>query len=151
MTHPPPEEQQAEFAIQKIYVKDVSFEVPHSPSIFMEAWEPRVELQMAQESMAGPEHLHEVTLRITTTVHLGDRVAYLAEILQAGIFHLKGFPPEHLDPILGVTCPNILFPFAREAMADLSTRGGFPQLLLAPVNFEAAYHEEIQRRTESAH
>lgn len=134
------------FVIQKIYVKDVSFETPHSPQIFMEKWEPEVSLQINNSATILSEGVHEVTLAVTVTAKLTDKVAYLIEVQQAGIFNATGFGANDMGTILGSYCPNILFPFAREVISDVVTKGGFPQLLLAPVNFDALYAQHVQQQ-----
>lgn len=138
-----------QFAIQKIYVKDVSFEAPHAPVIFTEKWAPHIDLQLSSNSQAVGENLFEVVLTVTVTAKLGDKTAFLVEVQQAGVFTIQGVG-ENLGPILGSFCPNILFPYAREAISDLVTRGGFPQLLLAPVNFDALYAQHMQRQQSQA-
>ena len=138
----------AQFAIQKVYVKDVSFETPNSPMIFQADWQPTVDMHMTNEAHKVEDNIYDVVLSITVTVKLGEKTAYLAEINQAGVFLLKNLPAELLDRILGTACPNILFPFAREALSDLVMKGGFPQLLLSPVNFEALYEQQKQNQVE---
>src|SRR5690554_4499413 len=128
-----------QFAIQKIYVKDISFETPHSPLIFTEEWSPRVDMQLGSQAGKVKDDLTEVVLTVTLTTKLGEKTAYLTEVQVAGIFLIKEFPQEVVERMVATICPNILFPFARELVCDLITRGGFPQLLLAPVNFEALY------------
>ena len=143
-----PEQQQ--FAMQKIYVKDVSFETPNSPEVFTQEWKPDVNVQLDTSGKQIAPDVHEVVLGITVTVKMGDKVAYLVEIHQAGIFTIKGFADSERGAMLGSYCPNVLFPFAREVISDLVTKGGFPQLLLAPVNFDAIYQQHLQRmQTES--
>ncbi len=137
------------FVIQKIYVKDVSFETPHSPQIFMEKWEPEVSLQINNSAAVLSEGVHEVTLAVTVTAKLSDKVAYLVEVQQAGIFNATGFGANDMGAILGSYCPNILFPFVREVISDVVTKGGFPQLLLAPVNFDALYAQHVQQQQPS--
>lgn len=138
------------FLIQKIFVKDLSFETPNSPMIFTEVWKPEVNLQMGNTAKGLGEDIHEVTLSLTVTAKLGEKTAYLAEVMQAGIFNLSGFGKKELSAMLGSYCPNILFPFAREVISDLVTKGGFPQLLLSPVNFDALYHEYMQQAEKQA-
>jgi preprotein translocase subunit SecB len=125
-----------QFSIQKVYVKDMSFETPNSPQIFQQQWQPQV----------NKGALYEVVLSITVTVSFEKQTVYLVEVQQAGIFHVSGLPPEAMDRMLATVCPNILFPFAREVVADIVTRGGFPQLLLAPVNFDALYLQQQNRK-----
>jgi preprotein translocase subunit SecB len=138
------EQTDVQFSIQKVYVKDISFETPHSPEVFKMEWKPSVDMHLTNEATPLGENLFDVVLSITLTVKLEDKVAYLAEINQAGIFFLKNIPDDVMERMLATACPNILFPFAREAVSDIVTRGGFPQLLLAPVNFDALYIQQQQ-------
>lgn len=140
------EQQFGQLGIQKIYVKDLSFEAPNSPMIFTEQLNPTLDLHFANSTNALGNDLHEVVLTVTATVKQADKNVYLVEVKQAGIFNIVGFPTEHLPTILATACPNILFPFAREVICDVVTKGGFPQLLIAPVNFEILYAQEVQRR-----
>lgn len=137
-----------EFVIQKVYIKDVSFETPSSPNIFTQKWEPGVNLELSTSGRALAEGVHEVVLALTITSKLGDKTAYLVEAQQAGIFTIRGFSEPEMAHMLGSYCPNILFPFAREAVSDLVTKGGFPPLLLAPVNFDALFGQHMQRLQE---
>jgi preprotein translocase subunit SecB len=141
---------QARFGIQKIYVKDMSFETPHSPQIFQEEWKPTVNLDMSSAANVVAENIYEVVLSVTVTVSVEQKTVYLAEVQQAGIFQVQDLPKEVLGRVLATMCPNILFPFARELVADLAMRGGFPQLLLAPVNFEALYAQHLQQAGAAA-
>ncbi len=138
-----------QLAIQKIYVKDISFEAPNSPGIFSSELNPSADVHFANKTTALDADNHEVVLTVTVKVQQDDRTIYLVEVQQAGIFTIRGFPEEHLPAILATACPNTLFPFAREAICDLIVKGGFPQLLLAPVNFEVLYAQELQRRQAS--
>jgi preprotein translocase subunit SecB len=142
------EEQQGQLNIQKIYVKDVSFESPGAPEIFREAnWTPQVNLNLTTDTQVIDEAgLFEVVLRLTVTATHNDETAYLVEVQQAGIFVIKGFSEQDMTYMMGSYCPNILFPFAREAISDLVTRGGFPQLLLAPVNFDALLAQSMNQQ-----
>ena len=144
------EQQGPQLAIQKIYVKDLSFEAPNTPEIFKEEIQPQVDLQMHNEAKSLDENTHEVVLSITVTVKLEDKTVYLIEVKQAGIFHMTGFSKEQLAHVSGTACPNILFPYAREAISDAVTRGGFPPLLLNPVNFDAVYQQEMARQQQDA-
>ena len=136
---------QHQFAMQKIYIKDLSFETPNSPEVFTKEWKPDVNVELDTKGKEIAPDVHEVVLGITVTVKMEDKVAYLAEIHQAGIFTIKGFSGDERNAMLGSYCPNVLFPFAREVVSDLVTKGGFPQLLLAPVNFDAIYQEHVRR------
>ena len=131
-----------QFSLQKIYVKDISFETPQSPMIFSEEWAPKVNMQLASQANSINEEFTEVVLSVTVTTNLGEKTAYLVEAHIAGVFAIKDFPREIVEHMVATICPNILFPFARELVCDLVTRGGFPQLLLAPVNFEALYAQQ---------
>lgn len=135
-----------QLAIQKIYVKDLSFEAPNTPDVFTEKLNPAVDIHFANETKDLGKDQHEVVLSVTVTVKQDERNIYLVEIHQAGIFTISGFPVEHLPAILATACPNILFPYAREAVSDVVTKGGFPQMLLSPVNFDMLYAQELQRR-----
>ena len=139
-----------QFAIQKIYTKDLSFETPNSPAIFTQKWEPTVTLNLGTQVQPMENSLFEVSLTITVTVKCGETTAYLVEVNQSGIFTLVGFDEHEMGPMVGSFCPNILFPYAREAISDLVTRGGFPQMLLAPVNFDALYAQHLQQLQQQA-
>jgi preprotein translocase subunit SecB len=139
---------QAQFAIQKIYVKDVSFEVPGAPQIFNEPGQPQLELNLNQKVARVAEGVFEVALGLTLTCKLGEKTVYLAEIEQAGLFSLVGFDDRTMDMMLGTYCPNVLFPYARQAIGELVSQGGFPPFYLQPMNFEAIYAEGLRRRAE---
>ncbi len=135
---------QPQFALQKIYLKDISFETPNSPAVFTEKWEPTVNVELQSSGKALAENVHDVVLTVTVTAKLGDKTAYLVEVQQAGVFTVAGFGDEERAHMLGSFCPGILFPYAREAISDLVAKGGFPQMLLGPVNFDAMYSEHLQ-------
>ena len=139
---------QAQFSIQKIYVKDVSFEVPGAPQVFSEPGQPQLELNLNQKVGRVGDGLFEVILGITLTCKLTDKTIYLAEIQQAGLFSLAGFDDRTLDMMLGTYCPNVLFPYARQFLGELVAQGGFPPFYLQPINFEALYAEGLRRRAE---
>ncbi len=141
--------QEAQFNLQRIYCKDISFETPNSPSMFLGEWKPQMEMQFNNEMQELGENNYEVVLTLTVTVKSNDKTAFLVEVHQAGIFNIIGVPEEQMNPVLGITCPNILFPYAREVVSDLVNRGSFPQLLLAPVNFEALYAQQAQQQADS--
>ncbi len=141
---------QGRFGIQKVYIKDLSFETPHSPQIFQEEWKPSVNLDLSSTASPVMENIYEVVLSVTVTVSFEDKTVYLAEVEQAGIFQIQDLPKEVLARVLATVCPNILFPFAREVVADLAMRGGFPQLLIAPMNFEALYAQHQQQLATEA-
>ncbi len=142
--------EEKQFSIQKIYTKDISFETPNSPQVFAGKWEPTVDFNLGTTNQSLEETMFEVSLSITVTVKSLDTIAYLVEVNQAGIFSISGFSDEEKAPMLGSFCPNILFPYAREVVSDLVGKGGFPQLLLAPVNFDALYAQHIQQTQQQA-
>ena len=144
------EEQQSRFVIQKIFTKDISFETPNSPDIFREEWKPKLDLQMGNEYVRIDEDNHEITLTVTVTATVGDKVAFLAEVKQAGVFSLTGYSDQEMGPLVGSYCPNTLFPFAREVISDIVLKGGFPQLVLAPVNFDALYMKQIEKNRQAS-
>jgi len=136
---------QPQFAIQKIYVKDVSFETPNSPEVFAQEWKPEVNVELDSKGRLINNDVHEIVLGVTVTAKFGEKVAFLAEIQQAGIFVIKNFQENDKAAMIGSYCPSLLFPFAREAVSDLVTKGGFPQFLLQPVNFDALYQQHLSR------
>ncbi len=138
------------FVVQKIYLKDVSFESPAAPEIFRENVQPEIKLNLAQRVQNMADDLYEVTLTVTVTCKLGDKTAYLAEVQQAGIFGIKGFEPQQLQGTLGAYCPTILFPYARQQISDMVAHGGFHPLLLQPVNFDQLYAEQMRRQSEES-
>ena len=133
-----------QFMIQRLYVKDISLEVPDSPAIFLKEWKPELNLDLGTKTNDLGDGSREVILTVTVTVKLEDKTAFLIEVQQAGIFTISNFPEEQIKPLLGSYCPNVLYPYAREAITDLVVKAGFPQLYLSPVNFDALYqqHEE---------
>ena len=134
------------FTVEKIYVKDVSFEVPGAPAIFTENVQPELQLNLNQRVQRLGENAFEVVLGVTLTCKAGEKTAYLAEVQQAGIFGLAGFDEATLDGMLGTHCPNILYPYARQLVSDLIQAGGFPPFFLQPINFEALYAESLRQR-----
>lgn len=139
---------QPEFIIQRIYVKDLSLEAPHSPKSFQEEWQPELNLQFTMNTTDVGENNHEVVLQITVTAKSKDKTLFLVEVKQAGLFTLKGFTEQQNHQVMSITCPTILFPYAREAVSDLVGRAGFPPLYLTPVNFEALYAEQLQEQNK---
>jgi preprotein translocase subunit SecB len=144
------ENQEARFVIQKIYTKDISFETPNSPEIFRDEWKPQLDLQLGNEYRRIDDDNHEITLTVTVTAKVEEKVAFLAEVKQAGIFSLTGYSDQEMGPLVGSYCPNTLFPFAREVISDIVLKGGFPQLVLAPVNFDALYMNQIEQAKKQA-
>lgn len=141
---------QPEFAIQRVYVKDLSFESPQAPAIFQQEWQPDLNLQIQTNTTRLAEDTHEVILKLIVTVKSADKVAFLIEVQQAGIFTLRQFHEQQLHAMLGSVCPSILFPYAREVVTDLASRGTFPPLYLAPVNFEALYAQHLAQQQGQA-
>ena len=132
------------FSIEKIYLKDVSFESPGAPTIFTDDWSPEINMELNSNGKPIDNNIFEVELSITVTAKNKDKTAFLVEIKQCGIFSINGMDEANLSGMLGSFCPNLLFPYAREAISDFVTKGGFPQLLLAPVNFDALYAQHVQ-------
>ena len=140
---------QGQFGLQRIYVKDLSFEAPNAPKVFLGAWQPEVNVELStQASRLEDGKNYEVVLGLTVTVKNDNAVAFLVEVKQAGIFLIEGVPENQMGALLGAYCPNMLFPYARETVSDVVSRGSFPQLLLAPVNFDALYAESVRQRQE---
>jgi preprotein translocase subunit SecB len=146
MTEPAQAPQQPSLQIEKLYVKDSSLEVPNAPHVFTQQVQPEVEVQIATAAMQFAEGYFEVSVSATVTARADEKVLFLAEVAQAGIFSLRNLPQEQIDALLGMACPQILFPYLREAISDLVVRGGFPPVLLAPVSFEALYMQRQQQR-----
>ncbi|OGT42491.1 MAG: protein-export chaperone SecB [Gammaproteobacteria bacterium RIFCSPHIGHO2_12_FULL_40_19] len=136
---------QPSFAIQRIYIKDLSFEAPQSPDVFQKQWQPEVNLQLQTQTNTLDNDAHEVVLSLHITATSEEKTIFLIEVKQAGIFTIKNLLPDQLKATLGSVCPNILFPYARELISDLVTRGTFPQLYLAPINFDALYAQHLEQ------
>ncbi len=142
---------QQQFAVQRIYSKDLSFESPATPNIFRQQWQPKVNVDLNTRSeKIDDDGNHEVVLTITLTAKLDETAAFLVEVQQAGIFTVGGFGEEDLRRILGTAAPNILFPYARETIDNLVVKGGFPPVMLAPVNFEALYQQAVAQQAQQA-
>ncbi|WP_026958362.1 MULTISPECIES: protein-export chaperone SecB [Aliagarivorans] len=142
--------QQVEFAIQRIYTKDISFETPNTPAVFQTEWKPEVKVDLDTKNTQLAENVYEVVLTLTVTAKLGEQTAFLCEVHQAGIFTLGNMPEPQLAHALHSYCPNILFPYAREAVSGLVNRGSFPQINLAPVNFDALFANYVQQKQAEA-
>ena len=137
------EQQQPIFNVERLYVKDLSLEVPHAPQIFLEQGEPEVDMRVSTDNSKLEDGYYNVDVTVTVTAKLNnERTMFLNEVTQSGIFRLENIPEEDVQLLLGVACPNILFPYAREAISNSVTRAGFPPVLLAPINFEAIYQEQ---------
>ena len=146
------DEQQTDrqFAIQRIYTKDISFESPNAPQVFISEWEPKINVDLSTEIQALTEDTIQVVLTVNVVAKHEDKTAFLVEVQQAGIFLVKGFSEEELGPLMGIGAPNALYPYAREVVSDLITRGSFPQFTLQPVNFEQMYAQQMASKKESA-
>jgi preprotein translocase subunit SecB len=149
---PQNQEEQQTIQPRKIYLKDVSFETPNSPAIFLKEWNPHLELEIGNSAAMTKDGHHEVVLVLTVTVTVNGETAYLAEVHQAGIFTISGVSPEQTQQIHNVYCNRFLYPYACAALSDLVTKGGFPQLLLQPINFDFMYKKRLEsaRDAESA-
>ncbi|MCZ6579283.1 MAG: protein-export chaperone SecB [Gammaproteobacteria bacterium] len=138
---------QNHFSIQKLYVKDVSFESPDTPKAFnFSKWEPKIELNLNHTHSAIDDKIYEAVLTVTATVKQQEKTAFLVEVQQAGVFAIVGYDENERNYILSSQCMSILFPYAREAISDLTSRGGFPPLVLTPVNFDALYKQHVQQQ-----
>lgn len=140
------ETEQPVFSIEKIYVKDLSLELPNAPQIFLERDQPAVEVGLQSEANGLGDGIFEVVLTVTVTARVGEKTQFLVEAAQAGIFQIRNVSDEEIEPVLAIACPNILFPYARETASDLVTRAGFQPVLLAPVNFEALYRQRLEQQ-----
>ena len=142
--------QGATFTVEKLYVKDLSFEAPNAPQVFNEQGQPDLQMKLNQKVQRLAENAFEVSLGITLTCTINGRTAYLAEVEQAGVFGLGGFEDHILDAMLGTQCPNILYPYAASAVGQLINSGGFPPFPMQPINFEGLYGETLRQRAEQA-
>ena len=141
---------QATFQSEKIYVKDLSLEIPNAPQIFTQQAQPQLEVRLDTAAAPFSEGYVEASVSATVTAKVGDKTIFLAEAVQAGIFQVRNIQPDDLKPLLGIACPTILFPYLRETISDLVIRGGFPPVLLAPVSFEALYVQRLQQEQGGA-
>ena len=146
------EQQQPLFNIEKLYVKDLSLESPNAPSIFLERESPNIELQLQTQSTPVEKGLYEVTVTVTVTAKLPeqDKVMFLIEAKQAGIFQVRNMPPEEVEPVLAIICPNILYPYLREVVSNMAIHAGFAPVFLNPINFEALYQQQKQQAQAQA-
>lgn len=138
--------EQPVFGIEKLYVKDLSVEVPNSPEVFLEQEAPQVSIQLNTSGRGVGEGVYEVVLTVTVTAAIGEKTVFLVEVGQAGVFRIVNVPEEQLDPLIAIACPNVLFPYARETISDAVTRAGFQPIVLQPVNFEAMYMQRMQEQ-----
>lgn len=149
----PEQAQQATFNIEKLYVKDLSLEVPNAPAIFLERETPQIDLQLHTNATPVEEGVYEVTITVTVTAKLAekDKVMFLVEAKQAGIFQVRNIPQGEIEPILAVMCPNILYPYLREVVSDVVIRAGFAPVMLSPINFDVLYQQQKQQAQEVKH
>lgn len=138
------------FNMEKIYVKDISLEIPHAPQIFLERENPQIDVQLHTQAASVEEGVFEVAVMTTVTAKVGDKVMFLIEAKQAGIFQIRNVPNGELEPVLAVVCPNILFPYLREVVSDMAVRAGFAPVLLNPINFEVLYQQQKQQAQAAA-
>lgn len=144
------DDQQPVFNIEKLYVKDLSVEVPNAPAIYLEREAPQIDVNMSTESSALGENLYLASITVTVTAKTGDKTMFLVECTEAGIFRIDHVPQDQLPMVLGIGCPNIVFPYLRETVSDVVIRAGFPPLLLNPVNFEALFLQQQQAQQQAA-
>jgi len=140
------EDKQPGFALEKLYLKDVSVEVPNAPEIFVERDAPKISIELNNEAKPLADGYYEIALQITVTSKIGEQTAFVVDIVQAGIFVIKNIPEDGLEAVIAITCPNILFPYAREAISNFTVKAGFNPVQLQPINFEALYMQEKQKK-----
>jgi preprotein translocase subunit SecB len=142
--------QQPQFALQRIYIKDASFEAPNSPQAFTKEWKPEVKLDLNSGARKLDDNHYEVFVKVTVTATNADETAFLVELVQAGLFTMANIPEAQMKPMLGAMCPNILFPYLRESIDSMVVKGGFPALMLAPINFDALYQQKLAQEAQQA-
>ena len=150
MTEAASENNQPMFNLDKIYIKDLSLEIPHAPKIFLSRENPQFDIQLHTQAGSIEEGLFEVLVKATVTAKIADKIMFLVEVEQAGIFQIRNVPTDELEPILAVMCPNILFPYLREVVSDVVVRGGFSPVLLNPINFDVIYQQQKQQLAQAA-
>ena len=133
------------FAIEKIYLKDLSVEVPNAPEVFDEREAPKVDVNVQSNGRGLPDGLFEVVLTITITAKVNDKPLFLVEAAQAGLFRIRNIPQQDMGPLIGIACPNTLFPYVRETISTVTARAGFPPVVLAPMSFEGIYQQQMQQ------
>lgn len=138
---------QAMFNIEKLYVRDISLEVPNAPQVFLEREQPQVDMELTTKGDKIDDGFYHVELKLTVTAKYPSKTLFLIELAQCGVFQIRGVPEAEMEPVLSVACPNILFPYAREVVSDLTNRAGFPPVVLAPVNFEGLYLQRLQQQS----
>lgn len=139
-----------QFALQRIYIKDASFEAPNTPKTFTQEWKPEIKLDLNSGARKVDEGFYEVSVKVTITATNGEETAFLVEMMQCGLFAIQNIPEDQLQPMLGAMCPNILFPYLRESVDAMVVKGGFPALMLAPINFDALYQQRVQQAQQQA-
>ena len=144
------EQQQPVFNVEKIYLKDLSLEIPNAPQVFTEREAPKIDINLHNEARALENGIYEVVLTATVTAKLKEKTAFLVEVAQAGIFQIRNLQGQELDAVLSVTCGNILFPYLRETVSNVATRGGFPPFFLNHISFEALYQQRLQQQQQQA-
>lgn len=144
------ENTQPVFNMEKIYMKDLSLEIPHAPQIFLERDNPQIDVQLHTQAGSVEKGVFEVVVMTTVTAKIGEKVMFLIEAKQAGIFQVRNVPTEELEPILAVMCPNILFPYLREVVSDVAVRAGFAPVLLNPINFDVLYQQQKRQQVQAA-
>ena len=142
------ESPQPTFAIEKVFLKDLSVEVPNAPEVFLERDAPSMEVNINSTGRAVQDGLYEVVLTVTITARIKEKTVFLVEAAQAGVFQIRNVPPEDMGPLLGIACPNTLFPYARETISSVTARAGFQPVMLAPMSFEGIYQQQLQRLQE---
>jgi len=145
-----PQNNQPVFSIEKVYVKDLSVEIPNAPQVFLEREAPTVDIQLHHNSSGVEDGVFETVLTVTVTAKANEKTMFLVEVAQAGIFVARNIPAQELEQVLGIACPNILFPYVREVISDTVVRAGFPPVILSPVNFEAIYASQRQQAPAQA-
>jgi preprotein translocase subunit SecB len=145
-----PQNNQPVFSIEKVYVKDLSVEIPNAPQVFLEREAPNVDIQLHHNSSGVEDGVYETVLTVTVTAKANEKTMFLVEVAQAGIFVARNIPAQELEQVLGIACPNILFPYVREVISDTVVRAGFPPVILSPVNFEAIYASQRQQAPAQA-
>ena len=144
------QQDQRQFLVQRIYTKDISFEAPNTPLIFQENWNPEINVGLGSDINKIGDNNFELVLKVSVEAKHQDKTVFLVEVQQGGLFLIQGFGEEDTDALMGVAAPNVLFPYAREVVSDLVTRGSFPQFVLQPVNFEAIYTQQRQAKAAQA-
>ncbi|KAB2923763.1 MAG: protein-export chaperone SecB [Dechloromonas sp.] len=141
--------QQPVFGIEKLYVKDLSLEVPNAPEVFLEREAPQIQIQLNTGGRLVGDNVYEVVLTVTVTAKIGEKTIFLVEVGQGGVFRIQNVPQEQIEPLIAVACPNILFPYAREVVSDAVSRAGFQPIVLQPVNFEGMYLQRLQEQEQA--